>query len=265
MPNHINTTNPINALVAINNFGHYKAGDKQIAHTLLSGLRDIPESTIEQVSVRCNVSVSTFQRFYRDIGYGSYSEFKLKIAAALDAHIDKNAYIDHRDLSFGLDPINALLIQARTSIEQLESSLDRSKLENLARSIHGADKVFIHDTFFSNEKLLFQGDLALTEKTVTFSLLTEDQQADLKALDETSFLLAMVGNSSRYREIVSEIPLAAKSGAAIGVLSLSPTFPHVNLCDHYLPFSGVGNSLDIMTEGLIFNMLSIVYRQLYLL
>ena len=260
MSSHINTSNPINALIAIYNFGNYKSGDKDVAQALLANLQRVPYCTIESLSEMCNVSVSTFQRFYKDIGYKTFSEFKLKITEALAAHLERNAHISVDRLP-GEDSIDALFRQATESVSLIRTSLDRARLRALALDMHGYKRIYIHDTYFSSAKLFLQGDLALDGKKVSLSLYTEQQQCDLAELDEASFLLAFCGRSARYREIENELPAARQKGARIGVICMAPFFRHADACDHLLLGKGTGSSLDMMAADLIFTALSMTYRE----
>lgn len=260
MPSHINTSNPINALIAIYNFGYYKSGDKDIAQALLANLQRVPDCTIETLAELCNVSISTFQRFYKDIGYKTYSEFKIKITESLSTHLDKNTHVAI-DLQPGEDSVDALFRQASESIGLVAASLDHARLLALATDMHRYDRIYIHDTYFSSAKLFLHGDLALDGKKTTLSLYTEQQQNDLAELDENCFLLAFCGRSARYREIESEIPAARGKGARIGVLCMAPAFRHADACDHLIICKGTGSSLDMMAADLLFTALSTTYRE----
>lgn len=264
MSSHINTSNPINALVAVYNFGNYKSGDKEIAQILLANLRKVPDCTIEMLADLCCVSVSTLQRFYKDIGYKTYAEFKLKITDALAAHVYKNAYTTNNVLP-GEDSLDTLFKQATDAVASVSSAIDRMRLNDLAEDLHRHSRIFIHDTFFSTAKLMLQGDLALNGKQVTFSLFTEQQSKDIRSMEPGCLLLAFCGNSARYREIENEIPLARKAGSRIAVITFSPAFRHTDICDHLLQFKGAGNSLDMVAADLVFLSLSTVYREKFLL
>jgi DNA-binding MurR/RpiR family transcriptional regulator len=260
MASHINTSNPINALIAIYNFGNYKSGDKDVAQALLANLRRVPDCTIESLAGLCNVSVSTFQRFYKYIGYKSFSEFKIKITDALSSHLEKNTHISI-DRQPGENSIDALFRQAIESVTLVGASLDHVRLLALATELQRYKRIYIHDTYFSSAKLFLQGDLALDGKKVSLSLYTEQQQRDLAEFDATCFLLAFCGRSARYREIEFEIPAARKKGACIGVICLAPVFRYADACDHLLLCKGTGSSLDMLAADLIFTALSTTYRE----
>lgn len=265
MHNHINTSNPINALVATYNLCNYKTSSKDISHNLLSNLTKIPDCTVDELAELCSVSVSTLHRFLKEIGYGSYTEFKLKITDAITTHIYKNQYLAVNSIKPGESTVESLLRQAHENIDKVSSSLDMEKLHSLADALHSYDRIFIHDTMYSSAKLALQGDLALTGKKVVFSIYTEQQKKDLKKMDKACFFLAYYGGTSRFREIEDEIPAVKKTGAYIGVISRTSVFKYKDLCDQFLLFNGSLNVLDLLSDSLIFYIISTVYREKFIL
>lgn len=264
MPNHINTTHPIMALTAVSVYGGPKSGDRQIAKALLPQLERIPRCTIQELSELCHVSVSTFHHFYKSIGYTSFAEFKVKMTDALETHVYKNPVVAPASIHPGEDPYDALLRETRDSVDAVAAWLDREALNAFAEEMHRASRIYIHDTYYSGEKLNLMSDLALVGKDTTLSIYTEGQRTDIESLDAECFLIACVNEPSRSREIEAEIPEAKARGARIGVLSLSPGFRYPELCDHLIEIARPMPRGDQTVCSLVFRLLSCAYRERFL-
>ena len=76
--------NALNTLIMEYTYYKSDSNEKLIAQTMLKNIRKISDYTIEQTAECCNFSVSTCRRFIRQLGYNSYSEFRMHLKANIE-------------------------------------------------------------------------------------------------------------------------------------------------------------------------------------
>ena len=77
------TENPIYALVAGSMFSGETHLDKHLAQVTLKYISNFNSMTVERMAELCQVSVSTYLRFCKKLGYSSFTEFRVRIVDAL--------------------------------------------------------------------------------------------------------------------------------------------------------------------------------------
>lgn len=265
--NHIqHAENPIFALVAEYSFINDSQIDKSIAQITLQNISCIPELNLEKISGLCGVSVSSYLRFCRKIGYCSYTEFKVHITDALQKYTFMNTPFSAREF-FNEENFFA---QSKSIIyddfDRLESLLDKSGCRKAVDSMAASDQIFIIDLFYSTVRFALHSDLAVSEKKVTFLRPSKALVSELeKELNAGSFVFIVYDGTSRTKDVCSLLPLCKQIGAHITVMSCIEHFPHRDCCDELL-LTGKAESAvsSIMVHDLVFQYLSTLYRSLYI-
>ena len=241
-----NHTDPLLTLAADYNYFKEGSTEKKIAQVLLKNICKIPSWTIEQMALNCNISISTCRRFIKEIGYESYTEFKLKITDLIqnyDFHTPP-----------GLSPndphiesyIKQTTDRLTSDVRSLEKTLDPKAITQAVTALHAYEHIVIHDLFKSSTHLAFLSHLALTGKTVTVSADIASQKRDAKNASPKQLFLLVYDGLQHARETLNTLPAVHSRGAHIILISSVPSFPHQELCSTVLYIGEGGSPLSSM-------------------
>ena len=260
-----NPTNPLLSLAAEYNYLKEGSSERQIAHMLLKNICKVPVWTIEQAALCCHVSISTFRRFIKDIGYNSYTEFKMKITDVIENY----DFLSPASLeASGLD-FDAYVRQTASSmisdIQTLTLNLQSSEFMQATRLLHDSSHIYIHDLLKSNMKLALQANLALSGKAVTLSYNPQEQWQDAKAAGPSKLFLLVYDGQQRSRQVVHTIPEVHSHGGKMIVLSGVSSFPHMELCEIVI-YTGAGHFAlsDMLIHDLAYLYLAELYKSRYI-
>ena len=264
MGTNANSDTPIIALAAEYNFMKDNTSEKVIAQTVLAHISEIPHMTLEEAAACCNVSVSTFLRFCRSIGYSSYGAFKMKMSEAITNYNYRNAPFSQHILYNSDTYFDAAAATITDAITHLKEVLDISSCKRLAEKIYEKKKIYLHDAMYSSVRLSLQSDLAVTGKIVTFSPNNVQQSKDARLADKDSLYLLNYDGSQRSSEVPKTLRAAREKEAFTAVISHTRIFPGSEYCDILLEI-GKGNSLisDFMLHDMVYQYLSVIYREKY--
>lgn len=256
---------PIIALAAEYNFMKDNTSDKVIAQTVLEHISEIPDMTLEEAAACCNVSVSTFLRFCRTIGYASYGAFKMKMTDAVENYHFRNVPFSGNTLCNSENFWNVAEQSISSAMANLKQFLDVETCRRLAEAIYQKKKIYIHDAMYSSIRLALQSDLAVSGKIVTFSPNNAQQKRDAEMADEDSLYFMDYDSSHRSKEVPNTIAKAKAKGAFCAVMSPTAAFPGCEQCDIIL-VTGKGDShiSSFLIHDLIYQYLSVIYRERYL-
>lgn len=257
-----NTENAIMVLVAAYIFTNEPQIKKDIAQKTLEHVSEIPNMTVEQIAPLCGVSVSSYLRFCRTIGYTSYTQFKMRITETLKKYL----YI-------GATPLNEFLTEEnfyekhRLSInndfDRMEKLLDTETCYKVVDAMAQAHRIYMVDLMYSTVRFALHGDLCVSGKSVTY--LPPDDDLDKifkKELNKNGLVLLGNDGTSRTQGLCSVIPLCKQLGAHIVVLSSEEQFHYANECDEILVIGSATSSVSsIMIHDLALQYLSTLYRE----
>ena len=260
-----NSNTPIAALAAEYNFMKDNTLEKGIARNVLQNISKIPSLTLEQVAQLCNVSIPTFSRFCKSIGYPSYSVFKIKIGEALGSYGYKNAPFPSNVSYSGETYISMICDRLTADIRSFVSAIDTSVCEKLVEALNRAKKVFIHDALYSTIRLSLQSDLAVTGKKVFFSPNQEQQKQDISEADDTSLFLFVYDLNPRSQQILKSIPMVREKGAKAAVITPVKVFPGSKFCNYIVEIGLAQAGIsELMLRDVTFQYLSVLYRERYI-
>ena len=255
--------NALNTLIMEYNYYKSDSNEKLIAQTMLKNIRKISDYTIEQTAECCNISVSTCRRFIRQLGYNSYSEFRMHLKANIEnidiefpAEIDKNA------------PENTPYLEnyvqmLKGDLEQILQCIDKNTMVQAARLIHEHEHIFIHDLLKGGMRLPLERNLALDGKLVTMSYDYDSQVADTENISpDCLFLLSYDGKHSKI--VLQTICKAKNKGASIIVISNAKIFTNSELCDIII-YTGAGSCTlsSMLLLDLTYQYLAELYNSMY--
>lgn len=267
MGTNANSDAPISALAAEYNFLKEHSIEKRTAQLVLKNIARIPELTLEQAATLCDVSVSTFSRFCKEMGYESYTAFRMKIRDALASYGYKPR-IYHGAQTCSADNFMDVFSEAiQDNLTYFRAHFRKEDYIRLAEGLYRASHVYLHDTVYSTVRLSLQGDLAVTGKMVTFSPNIPQQRRDvLNAQDGALFILTYDGHV-RSKEVFSTIKqLRAKNNSIeIALMTATRQMPCADDCDYVLEVGRGSTPLtDMMLRDLAFEYLSLVYRETFI-
>lgn len=261
-----NSENAIMVLVASYIFTNEPHIEKKIAQLTLEHVSEIPGLTVEQIAALCGVSVSSYLRYCRSIGYASFTQFKMRITETLKKYL----YI-------GATPVNEYLTEEnfyerhRLSInndfDRMERLLDPPTCHRVVDLMAGVHKIFMVDLMYSTVRFGLHGDLCVTGKNVSF-LQPDDDLPELfkKELNKDSLVFIVNDGTARTQGICSIIPLCKALGACVVVLTCEPHFLHDTECDEILVIGSATTAVSaIMTHDLALQYLSTVYRERHMM
>lgn len=110
----------------------------QIAETILNNIYNLQDTSSGALANLCNVSKPSISRFYKELGFEKYYDFRL----ALDVYIvDQGKTAAYRDVNdHGM--IHAYLNSCRTYMDALENNIKELELIRLVHSIAKSPKVY---------------------------------------------------------------------------------------------------------------------------
>ncbi len=252
-----NPANLLTALMAEYNFMKGKDGGRRIAQILLANMTRIPDMMLEDVADLCNVSVSTLLRFFKDMGYPSFTYFKTRVEEEVSNYQNKYTV----PVKGGEDLLTELLLPEQAALVFMIDQLDRAACRRVVDRMAAAKKVFFYDIRYSTLRISLQCDLAYMGKLVYFSADYSEQVRLIEEMDNQSLLLLCLTNSSRDRSLPKLIPAAKKSGAAIAALCANGRFPNGELCDELVC---LGSASGTQVSSMLYPYLAGLFEQMYL-
>lgn len=266
MGRNTNSGNPLIGLAAEYNTMKDTDSDRQTAQALLQNIRLIPSVTLEEAAELCNVSLSTFQRFCKKLGYASFTEFRFKVNDILSNYFYRDDVLPGRTLAPGEKYFDVLSETLENDIRAFKKSFDETVCENIIDAMNAAETIFIHDLAFSTVRLSIQSDLAIAGKKVYFSPNLDQQLLDLNLTDSKSLLLSVIDGEQRTKNLLEHIVTAKNAGAHISVISSVENFRNKSLCDDVI-VTGKGSSFTSKFTlcDMTFQYISHTFRNKYII
>ena len=164
-----------------------------IALSLAKGISYLPNWNLEQTAVYCNVSVSTLNRFFKDIGYKNFSTMKENISHNDDY---KNLLLDFDSMRNATDAIYKTLNSV--------NSIDLNLIRKVCEYIDQCDRVI----FFAygnniNLTLKAQVELMLCDKLSVANIDTFRQLSTIQSANEKDLVICISMNGSSLHEETS--------------------------------------------------------------
>lgn len=257
--------NAIMVLVATYIFTNASNIDKKIAQITLENVSHISHMTVEQLAECCGVSVSSYLRFCRRMGYASFGQFKMRVSSAVEKYLYIGA--THIPETF---TSQTFFDQCRSYIskdfDNLEKVLDLNICDQVVDSFFKAEKIFYVDALSSTICFSLLGDLSMSWKMIEYIAPTDSFNIHLKTLlDEKSLVFIVHNGTIGILEHLKMIPQIKKTSAHIVVLSTTCHFTNAELCDNILATGIPSSSISwIMVHDLALKYLSIRYRERYI-
>ena len=265
MKSNQNTTNAIIGLVASYVLGSSSNIDKKIAQLTLENVSKIPQLTVEEVAELCGVSVSSYIRFCKHIGYASYTQFKIHIEAALQKYFYIGATPIREDFSSG--SFFEFHKQALENDYQVfRQCMDLSICERIVEALANSKRIYIIDLFYSTIRFRLLGDLSVYGKHVSEFAPWEDGFVQMiKELDENCCILYFNDGTSRTAGFGQHLQECKKAGARVCAISNVSQFVNSSSCDDILYIGQATSSISSITlHDLALQFLSTLLREKYL-
>lgn len=179
----------------------------QIALILINHIDRLAQMSITQIADLCFISTSTLSRFFRDIGFRSFSAFK----ECLDRHYGFEIDYTEDYLSEKKTPqkkMKELQAQELNNLKEISDQLDQNDLIDLVKWIHDSPRVvFFGYSFYQYIILYLQQRLSLFRKTIMVKTETEGQIKMVKNLDKDTLavLFSPRGQSMVTNGLVNDL------------------------------------------------------------
>lgn len=109
--------------------------DYSIAYYLLKNFNRLGSISIYKMVEECNVSRSSINRFFKNIGYKNFLEFKTSFKHKYDVHITKLINRPYKDY------INILTVEILSMMEELKYRMDSQEVIKICEEIYNSEKV----------------------------------------------------------------------------------------------------------------------------
>ncbi len=259
--------NPIFALAAEYTFINDSHIEKRIAQITLENIADFKSMTVERISELCQVSVSTYLRFCRKIGYASFTEFKVRMIDALSKYTYLNTPFSRGENYTSQNFFEQYKRIINDDYEMLEDLLDRAACVRAAKEFEKSRRIFIVDLFYSTVRFALHSDLAVTGKSVSMIHPGGCMEAmRQEGIDKNCLVFFVYDGSTRTYDVCPALKACKKMGCKIIVMSCEEHFYNEELCDEILVIGKASSAVSsIMLHDLTFQYLSAIYRELAML
>ena len=238
---------------------------KRVADFMIKDYKKVFFMTAREIAQECLVSEPTINRFVMDLGFAGYAEFTHHMKGLLHGvltSVDRQSKANER-LNGGL--IDQYCQSAITNIENLRRMIAASELEQIAREIHRAEKVFVVGYRASAILAGYFGYLLkkIRDDVLVDTSLSWDLKDSLIQNTKSSILFAI--SFPRYpKRTIDFLALAKKNNIKIIGLSDTSNSPIIGLSDHYVMIDVEGISfIDPFAHIIVY--LSALVHQIILL
>lgn len=160
MGTNANSDTPISALAAEYNFLKEHSIEKHIAQLVLQNISRIPELTLEQAAALCDVSISTFSRFCKEMGYETYTAFRIKIRSALETYDYKPQIYWNADTCNSENFLDIFSESLQADVVAFRSLFCREDYLRLVDGMYRSPHIYFHDTVYSTVRLAYASTAA---------------------------------------------------------------------------------------------------------
>lgn len=208
---------------------------KRVADFMIKDYKKVFFMTAREIAQECRVSEPTINRFVMDLGFSGYVEFTNhmkgllhSVLTSVDRQLKANERLDGR-------MIDQYCQNAIDNIENLRRMITSSDLEQVARLIHAADKVFVVGYRASAALAYYFGYLLkkIRENVLVDTTLSWDLTDSLIRSSKSSVLFAI--SFPRYpRRTIELLEYAKRNKIKTIGLSDTSSSPIIGLSDHYV-------------------------------
>ena len=208
---------------------------KRVADFMIKDYKKVFFMTAREIALECRVSEPTINRFVMDLGFAGYAEFTHHMKGLLHGvltSVDRQLKANER-LDGGL--IDQYCQNAIMNIENLRRMISSGELEQTARVIHKAEKVFVVGYRASATLANYFGYLLKKIRDDVFvdTTLSWDLKDALIRSAKSSVLFAI--SFPRYpRRTIEFLELAKRNNIKTIGLSDTSSSPIIALSDHYI-------------------------------
>ena len=246
----VNTTNPDDTY-------------HRIAVILVKNIMHVSNMGITQIAELCYVSPATLSRFFRDIGFKNFSEFK----SSLDRHygFDIDYTKQYRDLDISaLAKLGALRTQTINNLEDIGQTLGYKDLDRLVRLIHeSSEVVFFGHMVYQFVMLYLQQRLSLFGKYLRVNTDTLSQIEEAHNIDKSSLAIAY---SPRGQSLVNSGVMAElyKREVKTVLITQNPNPPFAERYTKLIYMGGTpDNNLSMISLMYLIDQIVLLYYTFY--
>lgn len=241
-----------------------------IAHTILTHLDRIPTISINDLAALCYTSPATISRFCKDLNCGSFANFKLNIANALEISKNEIHFSEEERQEMLKEPqylIDKVYNETIQSLRLGQHSLNIHDIDQICDMIHKAEKV--HMIGYQFNKIIsndFQMKMLKLKKFVYAFIERGDEIQRLDMIDDES-LVIIVTVRARPLLINTLIEKIKENNPRIIMITMNQTYINDDI-DHIYRIQGTESDYsESSIQGTInfLNVLNMIYLRYGLL
>lgn len=231
----------------------------KIAVILAQSIKNLSGMGIVQMAELCYVSPATLSRFFRDVGFRNFSDFKASLDRRYGFEIDYTN--EYRDLGVSArSKLDALRGQTIDSLVNIGQSLEYDDLEKLVHLVHSHERVvFFGHTVYQFIILYLQQRLSLFGKLIYANTDVIQQLDDARAMrnGELAVVCSPRGQSLVNNGVVSEL---YKNHVKTVLITQNPNPPFAERYAHVVYVGGTpDNNLSMMGLMYLVDQLVLLY------
>ncbi|MBQ9327537.1 MAG: MurR/RpiR family transcriptional regulator [Solobacterium sp.] len=176
--------NPQTSLLAILNRNDEKDISYILAKYLLEHFSSVPDMSIYQIADDCYTSRSSVQRFFKTIGYDSYTAFKEDVSEVKQHQKSFITYTDHTDFA------EYIMTSVEDMMNDISTMADRQKISRIAERIHDCDNfVIVNAEDSSSSARIFQQHMLSMGRLVQLVTSANSTEEKLSRLTDRDFMM----------------------------------------------------------------------------
>lgn len=231
---------------------------------LLQNITMLTDANIEDIAQKCYSSPATMSRLSRKLGYKGFSDFKNSISSAAKRYMYLNRIIPMPSQTGTESKLDSFFQIVQEQIRNMQSELDQAMLFSIVEKLHASEKVFFYSYGYVLSELTLQQNLLMEGKQSMLFSRAVDQAANARLLDK-SCMVIMIMPDTRDAVVVDEILTEVKrNGACVLLLTTSRHAYFKKYADYSYDYDGIGYIVDMYRVYMYLDLISLVYRDLYL-
>jgi DNA-binding MurR/RpiR family transcriptional regulator len=238
---------------------------REIIRRILSNIHKIEDASIYDFAEMCFVSTTTISRLSRKLGYKSFIDFKMELSNSVKNYNVLNRYVPLNEVSRYGGEQKAYLELMQKQLQDFINNIDYSEIDNLVEIIHSFKKISFYTYGISFAEHHFQEDLIMAGHDCSLFSIPVDQLQDVETLDENSLVIASLPVVQESAVINKVLKSVKEKKSKIFMLTDSRYSHYLKYADYSFCFDGFMSIIDDYRFSMHLNLLSIAYRNKYLI
>ncbi len=229
-----------------------------VARSMLENYNQIKTSTIQEFAENLHISVSTANRFLRQMYYDNFSAFRMYHSRAEENYqYDGKYYPAVKDETVAPQTYGHILAE---KIEEVTSTIDMEQIQSLVSLIEVCDEVIFAGIPVHSEVWRLQVELVLMGKKTSAFIDPNYQLKAVQQADEKAVIISLIYMRQHTNHIDQLLLEAKKRGAKTVFISHSKKQTIQDDVDLSFVYEGTNTQLDSLIMQIYLNYIGIFLR-----